>query len=142
LPVAALNALRRETLERLSAVRAANRPVLQGGVRRNTVPYPETSLTYRGNVLNQQAAAFYRRHGVQEIAPAAEAGLDMRGKAVMRTRYCIQHQLGLCDGARQAGGAHRSGSLREPLYLVDQDGRRYRLRFHCAECEMEIVYTL
>ncbi len=134
LPVAVLNALRRETLERLRAVREDNRPRMQGLVQRNQVPYPETTLTYRGNALNRQAVAFYRRHGVEEIAPAAESGLDMRGRAVMRTRYCILHQLGLCDGADKAG------TPQESLYLVDEDGHRYRLHFHCAECEMEVLY--
>jgi putative protease len=134
LPLATLNTLRRETLHRLGQTRAANRPLMQGRVLRNRVPYPDSSLTYRGNALNQQARAFYQRHGVQEIAPAAESGLDMRGEVVMRTRYCIQHQLGFCDGAGKAG------SLREPLYLVDDDGHHYRLRFHCADCEMEVIY--
>jgi hypothetical protein len=134
LPVAALNALRRETLEQLLAARITNRPRLVGEIQRNEVPYPELTLTYRGNVLNQQAVAFYRRHGVQDITPAAESGLDMRGKVIMRTRYCIKHQLGLCDGV------HKANRLRESLYLVDSDGHRYRLRFDCAACEMEIIY--
>jgi collagenase-like PrtC family protease len=134
LSTAALNALRRETLDRLSAARAANRPVMQGQILRNEAPYPEAAVTYRGNALNQQAVAFYRRHGVKEIAPAAESGLDMRGKVVMHTRYCIQHQLGFCDGRR------KTGKLREPLYLVDKGGHHYPLRFNCADCEMEIMY--
>jgi putative protease len=103
-------------------------------ILRNQVPYPEDALTYRGNALNLQAQEFYRRHGVREIAPAAESGLDMSGKTVMRTRYCIQHQLGMCDGTG------KTGTHREPLYLVDEDGHRYRLRFHCADCEMEVIY--
>ncbi len=134
LPVAALNALRRETLERLVAARAANRPRMRGEILRNEAPYPETALTYRGNALNQQAVAFYRRHGVEEVAPAAESGLMMGGRVVMRTRYCIQHQLGLCDGVSKAG------RLKGPLYLVDEDGHRYRLRFDCGVCEMEVLY--
>jgi collagenase-like PrtC family protease len=134
LPVAALNALRRETLDRLLAARSVARPVMQGEIRRNQVSHPETTLTYRGNALNCQAVAFYRRHGVKEIAPAAESGLDMSGRVVMRSRYCIKHQLGLCDGTRPAS------VLREPLSLIDQEGHRYRLRFDCAACEMEVVY--
>jgi putative protease len=134
LPVGVLNALRRETLERLGAVREANRPAMTGGQVRSRVPFPESELSYQGNVLNRKAEAFYQRHGVQKIAPAAESGLDMRGKPVMRTRYCIRHQLGLCDGK------HKSGDLREPLYLVDQDEHSYRLRFDCEECEMEVLY--
>jgi putative protease len=132
-PVAALNGLRRETLERLQAERRANHPLMRGEIQRNQAPYPETTLTYRGNALNQRAVAFYRRHGVREIAPAAESGLDMRGKVVMRTRYCIKHQLDWCDGTRPGAGPG------EPLYLVDQDEHRYRLRFACADCEMEVI---
>jgi collagenase-like PrtC family protease len=134
LPVATLNGLRRDTLERLSLARQANRPVMQGQVERNDVAFPEHTLDYRGNALNQKAVEFYRRHGVKEIAPAAESGLDMAGKVVMRTRYCIQHLLGLCDHGR------RVGKLPEPLYLVDADGHRYGLRFDCAACEMEVIY--
>ena len=102
-------------------------------VKDNT-PYPITQLDYTGNVLNQKAATFYRRHGVTSISPAAESGLDMRSKQVMRTRYCLKHQLGLCpkDGNRSA--------YEEPLYLVDEDGRRYELRFNCAACEMAIYF--
>jgi putative protease len=134
LPLAALNTLRRETLDLLIQARAANRPRMQTKILRNQVPYPEGALTYRGNALNRQAQNFYRRHGVQEIAPAAESGLDMSGKVIMRTRYCVQHQLGMCDGTG------KTGTQREPLYLIDEDGHRYRLRFHCADCEMEVIY--
>ncbi|HNT77490.1 MAG TPA: U32 family peptidase [Anaerolineae bacterium] len=134
LPVAALNDLRRRTLERLLAARAADRPVAEGHLLNNDAPYPETALDFRGNVLNARARAFYWRHGVKSLAPAAESGLDMRGKPVMRTKYCLKHQLGLCDGTRQPSG------LKEPLALVDQDGRRYPLRFDCAACEMEVYF--
>jgi len=134
LPVAALNDLRRRTLERLLAARTADRLVAEGHLLNNDAPYPETALDFRGNVLNARARAFYWRHGVKSLAPAAESGLDMRGKPVMRTKYCLKHQLGLCDGTRQPSG------LKEPLALVDQDGRRYPLRFDCAACEMEVYF--
>jgi putative protease len=129
-----LNDLRRRTLERLAAARAANRPHLKKTILRNDAPYPEETLTYLGNVLNQKASAFYRRHGVTQIEPAAESGLDMRGRAVMRTRYCIKHQLGLCPRREEAP------SLAEPLYLLDEDGHRYELRFDCGACEMDVVF--
>ncbi len=134
LPLSALNQLRRDALAHLLVAREENRPVGRHVLPRNNVPYPEKRLTYLGNTLNQQAVAFYRRHGVQEIEPAAETGLDMSGRQVMRTRYCIKHQLGLCP---------RSGAIEqpaEPLYLVDDDGHRYRLAFDCAACEMSVYY--
>ena len=135
IPVAELNALRRRVLEQLSAARAVNRPVLRVQIVSNDAPFPEPSLSYRGNVLNQKAVAFYRRHGVQEIEPAAEAGLDLRGRVVMRSRYCLRHQLGLCDGH----GGRRDGA-QGPWALVDDEGHRYPLRFDCAACEMEVLY--
>jgi putative protease len=52
----------------------------------------------------------------------------------MRTRYCLREQLGLC--LRESPDP----SPREPLHLVDEDGHRYRLRFNCADCEMEVFY--
>lgn len=134
LPLSALNQLRRDALAHLLVAREENRPVGRHVLPRNNVPYPEKRLTYLGNTLNQQAVAFYRRHGVQEIEPAAETGLDMSGRQVMRTRYCIKHQLGLCP---------RSGAIEqpaEPLYLVDDEGHRYRLAFDCAACEMSVYY--
>jgi hypothetical protein len=134
LPVSALNELRRKTLARLLDMRETNKPRMEGRIERNDTPYPESTLTYRGNVLNAHAGWFYRRHGVTDIEPAAESGLDMEGRVVMRTRYCVQHQLGLCDGAGN------KTDVRQPLFLVDADGHRYRLRFRCADCEMEVIY--
>ena len=50
-------------------------------------------LDYRGNVLNRDASEFYRKHGVTEIDHAAEAGLDLIGRQIMKTKYCIRKQL-------------------------------------------------
>jgi collagenase-like PrtC family protease len=134
LSLSALNALRRDALGALADARARNRPIVERAIVANDVPYPQQALTYRGNVLNEKAAAFYRRHGVTQIEPAAESGLDMQGRQVMRTRHCLKHQLGYC-----ARYGTKTSSPREPLTLVDEDGRRFALRFNCDACEMEIV---
>ena len=34
--------------------------------------FPQTALTYLGNVMNTRAASFYQEHGVQQIAGAYE----------------------------------------------------------------------
>jgi putative protease len=134
LPVYAVNDLRRRALDALLEARAHNRPVAVGGAIRNEAPYPETALTYHGNVLNPRAEAFYRRHGVTEIEPAAESGLDLHGREVMRTRYCLRAQLGHC--LQEPSGADLPG----PLLLVDEEGHRFPLRFHCDRCEMSVFY--
>lgn len=134
LPVVLLNALRRGVVERLVEVRQQNRPRGSGGAVRNNVPYPEKELTFRGNVLNRKATEFYRRHGVEKVEPAAETGLDLRGRKVMTTRYCLRYQLNACP--RQPGAV----KLPEPLHLVDELGIQYPLRFNCADCVMEIYF--
>ena len=133
-PVSRLNALRREALTRLSEVRSANRPRERRRVVPNEIPFPERELTYLGNVLNPAAEAFYRRHGVVHIEPAAESGLDLNGRKVMTTRYCIREELGMC--ARQGHGAPAA----EPLALIDAEGRRLELRFDCRQCRMEVYF--
>ena len=132
LAVSVLNGMRRGVLDALSVARERRRPRVNGGAVANEVPYPQRELTYLGNVLNRKAEAFYRRHGVVTIEPAAESGLDMHGRKVMTTRYCVKEQLGLCP---------RAGSVvavEEPLYLADEDGGRLRLDCDCSRCETEI----
>ena len=49
---------------------------------------------------------------------------------LMRTKYCIRHQLGLCPKQGKVKKA-------EPLFL--KNGKeRLQLIFHCAECEMTV----
>jgi len=134
-----VNGLRRTLAERLVEARPHARPVARSRLTPNDAPFPQTTLTYRDNVLNRKATAFYRRHGVQTIEPAAESGLPMRGRVVMTTRYCLKDQLGLCPRAPRS---HGRPPIAEPWFLVDDEGRRLRLIFACDErpCVMEIVY--
>ena len=60
----------------------------------------------------------------------APAGID-KDEPLMRSRYCIKYELGLCP-SRQ--GAKPTG----PLFLVN-NGRRLSLGFDCARCEMSVI---
>lgn len=131
LPVSRLNAARRQLVERLLETRATHRPRPTAARTTNATPYPQKHLTYQGNVLNAQAEAFYRRHGVETIAPAAESGLDMAGRLVMTTKLCLRKELGICPG-------HQPAPTDRPWALQDQDGRQYRVRFRCGPCGMDI----
>ena len=147
LPVALLNRLRRETIELLENQREMERLRPQGGTVPNNVPdrgkfpwddqreggFPQTRLDYRGNVLNRQAEAFYRRHGVQNIEPAAESGLDLHGRVVMTTKLCLKYELGACPRLPN------SANLCAPFALMDEDGQRLELRFDCIKCQMEVI---
>jgi len=120
---AVLNELRRGLAEALMAAREERRPRDEAArIEKATAPYPQKRLDYRGNVLNAKARAFYARHGVEAMKPAAEAGINLRGQMVMRTKYCLRRELGWCAG--------KEGQA-EPLYVEDEEGRRYELRFRC-----------
>jgi len=134
IPVSVLNELRRAALDALRAERLRLRPVERVEILPNAVPYPEKELTYRGNVLNKRAMAFYKRHGVTRMELAAENGLDMSGRVVMTTKYCIKYQLGNCPLESQPP------LKTEPLILVDESGLRVRLKFDCKACVMEVIY--
>lgn len=128
-PVSTLNAIKRDVTQKLLDVRRLSLQNRQSIiVGRQSVPYPEKHLSYFGNVLNEKAKAFYRKHGVETIEPGAEMGLDMTGRAVMATKYCLRRQLGLCGG----------GKLAAPLTLIDEQGRSFRVEFRCGECGMTL----
>ncbi len=62
-----------------------------------------------------------------ESLPAAAAA---REGELMRSRYCIRYELGLCPRLQ---GAKPTGRL----YLLN-NGRRFALGFDCAACEMTV----
>jgi collagenase-like PrtC family protease len=130
--VSRLNTARRELTERLLATRLASRLRRTRSVVKNAIPHPEKHLTYTGNVLNAKAEAFYRRHGVETIEPAAESGLDMSGRLLMTTKHCLRRELGLCPRPGEKTPA-------EPLILIDEDNRQFDLQFTCAHCGMQIL---
>ncbi|HCC47663.1 MAG TPA: collagenase-like protease [Elusimicrobia bacterium] len=128
LPVAALNDLRREALAALERAVPPAPEREQAKIVPNEFPYPEEKLDYTGNVFNSRAAAFYKRHGVKEIGPAAEGGADLTNKPLMTMKYCLRRRLGLCKKGKEV----------EPLYLEDGEGHRFRLEFDCAKCVMKL----
>ena len=133
LPVSQLNAAKRELVEKMLEAREANRPRSAGHILKSDMPYPQKHLDFTGNVLNAKAEAFYRRHGVATTEPAAESGMNLAGQVVMTTKYCLRQELGLCPGPG-------SKSAAEPLFLRDEDGREYKIRFLCGRCGMEIFF--
>jgi len=145
IPVQALNELRRQLVAALilerdqKRVKQIEKTGQTGKFEKNAVPFPEKRVSYLGNVLNRQAAAFYRRHGVSEIEPAPESrpepAMGMTGKTVMISKYCILYQLGYC---RRDPAAAKPA---EPLVLIDENNRELEIRTRCDVCEMEIVLS-
>ncbi|MBI4977128.1 MAG: U32 family peptidase [Spirochaetes bacterium] len=129
LPASTTNAIRRNALELLIKERELHRPKIERTRTDNSEPYPIKELSYLGNIFNSKAKDFYQRHGVTAVTPAAETGLNMEGRIVMKTRYCLRFQLGMCSG---------TNGQNDQLTLIDEDGRSFNLEFDCTRCGMNI----
>ena len=121
-----LNGIRRDLATALDAQPVRMRPLRRGAVRPD--PAPET-LTYKDNIANSVAREIYRERGSVSIEDAFEL-THREGTEYMRTKYCLRHELGLCP-------KQKPGIRPEPLFLLNQ-GRRLRLDFDCAACEMTV----
>ena len=111
--------VRAEDAKMVSAEGAAEKLALAAEEWRKRVP-----ADYRLNCSNRLSCSVYKELGV--AAPASAFELEPpRGAELMRTKYCIRHQLGLCpnDGVK--------------LYLLNGKNR-LALEFDCAKCEMVI----
>ena len=92
--------------------------------------YPETELSYLGNVTNALAAEFYRQHGVNEIEDGLEKSYSKQsGIKVMTTKHCIRYANGMCS--------KETGKKATPLILSNEKGT-FRLEFDCRNCQMNV----
>ena len=132
LPVSAINALRREAVANLDAARAAayRRPPRKAPAA-NVPAYPESALSYLGNVHNQKARDFYHLHGVAVIEAAFEAGKETGEVALMTTRHCLRYSFNLCP--KEVKGARP-----DPLTLINGK-EKFTLVFDCKKCEMQVL---
>ena len=102
-------------------------------------------LSYKANIANHIARETYQSMGATQTDEAFE--ISHRPDAeLMRTKYCIRYELGLCP-VRQQGKAKSTANQHNltsatpqsisssQLYLTN-NGKRYRLTFDCANCEM------
>ena len=97
-------------------------------IQANVVGNPGVkSLSYLNNISNRQSAAFY---GTDELS-----AFELKGGngPIMQCRHCIRYSLGYCV---KRGG--KRPTWHEPLSLVLGDGRRFRLEFDCAHCQMNV----
>ncbi len=130
MPASAINGIRREIAQRLDQSSCKNRPFaslrVTGDAMGKGDVMPET-IDYKSNISNGIAREALRRLGAKDIEDAFEL-THRNGAELMRTKYCVRHELGLCPKDSSASG---------PLYLVN-NGKRYRLGFDCARCEMTV----
>ncbi|MDR0938638.1 MAG: U32 family peptidase [Mediterranea sp.] len=132
LPLAELNEFRRTIVEKLIAVRRANYRRKLVVWKPTTHPYPHPKLTYRANVMNPLAEAFYEEHGAKVISPAYESK-PVPDAALMACKHCLRYSMGWCPEHQQEKSPYQ-----EPYYLVIANGQRFRLEFDCKHCQMNV----
>lgn len=128
LSAAFLNGIRRSLAAQLDALPVQAPPLRKGSVD-PSIPAP-SALDYRANIANSRDRALYAGRG----AASQEAAYELThrpGAELMRSKYCVRHELGLCPKQGKAAKA-------DPLFL-ENAGRRLRLDFHCAACEMTVT---
>ena len=132
IPSSELAELRRATVEKLLALRRINYHRELWRMPETEHSYPQKELTYLGNVMNKEAAAFYQKHGVEKIAPAFEVE-HPEGAALMFCKHCLRYSMGWCPVHHKVKSPYR-----EPYYLVSGDGKKFRLQFDCKNCQMKV----
>ncbi len=127
-----LNSIRRDLAEKLDAIPCNRKDLLLREIvitDKSRVSSPQKKTSYKNNISNRLAEKVYHSCGAESIQPAYEL-CHTEGAELMRTRYCVRYELGLCPkhhGCREGG----------PLYLLN-NGQRFVLRFDCRNCEMTL----
>ena len=125
-----LNDIRRRLAEQLDATPVCSKNLLKRSLdEASPTPFLTESASYKQNISNSLSEKVYGNTGVKSIEKAYE--LEHRPDAeLMRTKYCIRHELGLCP-------IYQGAKTSAPLFLLN-NGKRFVIKFDCRNCEMII----
>ena len=127
----ALNGVRRTLAEKLDETPAIAKPLTNRELEGLQIaPFMERNVTYKQNVSNHLSAEVYACAGAGTIEDAYELS-HRKGAELMRTKYCIRYELGLCP-------IRQNAKQSAPLFLVN-NGKRLALHFNCRNCEMTVT---
>ena len=132
LPASVLADFRRQAIDRLITARRINYRQELSVWKSTNHAFPQTTLTYLGNVMNTRAASFYQEHGVQQVAAAYEKEA-VEDAVLMFCKHCLRYSMGWCPIHQRVRSPYK-----EPYYLVSNDGKRFRLEFDCKNCQMKV----
>ena len=130
LSAAALNGIRRSLAEALDQMPCNKKEILRREMYEIAGGCPQKNLSYKYNVANRLSESVYRAAGASVIDQAYELGHQPSAE-LMRTRYCIRYELGICPRYHKAKD---SG----PLFLLN-NGQRFAMHFDCRNCEMTVT---
>ena len=126
-----INSVRRELAEALDKVPCNKKDILLRGLEiRNRGLIVQKNVLYKSNVSNHLSDETYRACGAESVDKAYEL-THLSDAELMRSRYCIRYEIGMCP---KHHGCKDSG----PLFLLN-NGQRFALRFDCRNCEMTVI---
>lgn len=128
LPVSQVNNLRRNLFEKLMEERLKNYKRTEQKPLKYT-NFSETKMDFRANVHNNFAKKFYENCNCKIIENSLESGLSIKDKPLMTTKHCLKYAFNLCKKTIN-------------LYLIDEKNQRYKLKFDCKNCQMQIFKEL
>ena len=125
MPISEINNLRRSAFEKLMQKRldSYTREVQKS---MKFAKFYNNKLDYRANVHNNKAKEFYQKCGAEVKEMSFESSKPNRSIELMRTKHCIKYALKMCKSPQN-------------LYLVDEFGVKYPLKFDCVNCEMCVM---
>ena len=124
-----INGLRRELAEKLGTAPCGTVPMGKGmplPVKGNIFP---EKVSYKGNVSNSLSNETVSALGAETVEPAYELRRN-KDAELMRSKYCIKYELGMCP-------VHQNASPTGPLFLRN-NSRLFALGFDCGKCEMTV----
>ena len=125
MPVSEINRLRRDILNTLIDKRLYfYKPEIQPSLHYEK--YVKNTADYHENISNREAENFYKRCGCKVLERAVECGNSFSDKELMRTKHCLKYAFNMCKSSKN-------------LFLVDEKGKKYSLRFDCKNCEMIVT---
>lgn len=128
-PMSVLNEIRRELYRKLEKAREEAYEPEEYEIEQTESPYIREELPYQENIINSYSKEFFRFHQVKSMEEGPESRIDMLGKQVMSTKYCIRNQMGMCNEDKKEN---------TPLYLVDEEKNQLKCTFACERCGMNI----
>ena len=132
-PAAYLSSLRRTLAEELE--KKMCEMMAEERESRLSAPVPQRFVNEEGNkdyllnCSNSLSGDIYEELGFGAVAPAYELK-PVADAELMRSRYCIRRELGMC--------LKEKGSYPGALSLVN-NGKKLSLRFDCEKCEMVVT---
>ena len=126
-----INAARRDLAQMLDETGCNKRDLLLRKIENvPAVGAPQKEISYKSNVSNKLSEGLYRTAGATQIEEAFELS-HSRDAELMRTKYCIRYELGMCP-------IHQKAPNSGPLFLLN-NGQKFALHFDCKNCEMTLT---